>query len=42
MIYIKEAIMREMDAVVCLNHLLSEIDYIKLKSRIERINQKLK
>ena len=34
--------MQEMDAVVCLNNMLREIRYIKLKSNVESINQKLK
>ncbi len=42
MIGMKEAFMQGMDAVICLNNMLNEIDYIKLKSRMERINQKLK
>ena len=34
--------MKEEDVVVCLNNMLKEISYIKLKSKVENINEKLK
>lgn len=34
--------MKEEDVVVCLNNMLKEINYIKLKSKVENINQKLR
>ena len=38
----KEELMKEEDVVVCLNNMLKEISYIKLKSKVENINEKLK
>lgn len=34
--------MKEIDAVMCLNNMLNEIIYIKLKSNVENMNKKLK
>ncbi len=34
--------MKDIDAVVCLNNMIREINFIKLKNNIEHINQKFK